>query len=141
MSEFGEYDVKYAFVHVNEQHPYMAFDTSQDGVKDFETGRVKGQYAPARGSYLELGNRDVLLSLTGPHEVKRPEDGTPRPLLLEFAQRFVVHGHAVSCRTGVCVRLPFVAYVSPCVVACDDSVPQPDCEFARQTFASGPMES
>jgi hypothetical protein len=62
----------------------MAFDTSQSGVKDFETRRSKGQYAPTRGKYLQLGHRDVLLSLTGPSEVKRPEDGTPQPLLLSL---------------------------------------------------------
>ena len=33
---------------------------------------------------LELGNREVLLSLTGPREVKRPEDGIPRPLFLSL---------------------------------------------------------
>ena len=82
ISEFQEYDVKYAFVQVSEQNPYMAFDTSQVGVRDFETGRCKGQYAPTRGKYLQLGSRDLLLFLTGPNEVKRPEDGTPRPLLL-----------------------------------------------------------
>ena len=84
VSEFGEYDIKYAFLHVNERHPYMLFDTSEDGVKDFDTGRIKGQYSPTRGRYLELGNRDVLLFLTGANEVKRPEDGTPRPLLLSL---------------------------------------------------------
>jgi hypothetical protein len=84
ISEFEEYDVKYAFVQVSDQHPYMAFDTSQDGVKDFETRRSKGQFAPTRGKYLQLGNRDVVLFLTGPNEVKRPEDGTPQPLLLSL---------------------------------------------------------
>jgi hypothetical protein len=84
ISEFEEYDVKYAFVQVSDQHPYMAFDTDQDGVKDFETRRSKGQYAPTRGKYLQLGNREVLLFLTGPNEVKRPEDGTPQPLLLSL---------------------------------------------------------
>jgi hypothetical protein len=84
ISEFEEYDVKYAFVQVSDQHPYMAFDTSQEGVKDFETRRSKGRYAPARGKYLQLGNREVLLFLTGPNEVKRPEDGTPQPLLLSL---------------------------------------------------------
>jgi hypothetical protein len=34
--------------------------------------------------YCSNGNRDVLLSLTGPKEVKRPENGTPRPLLLSL---------------------------------------------------------
>ena len=84
ISEFGSYDIKYAFLHVNERHPYMAFDTSEPGVEDFETRCIKGQYAPHRGRYLPLGDREALLFLTGPNEVKRPEDGTPRPLLLSL---------------------------------------------------------
>lgn len=84
ISEFGEYDVRYAFLHVHERHPYMVFDTNEDGAWDAERRCTKGQYAPSRGRYLRLGNRDVLLSLTGPKEVKRPENGTPQPLLLSL---------------------------------------------------------
>jgi hypothetical protein len=84
MGQLGDYDVEYAFVQISEQHPYILFDSSQPGVTDFETRRNKGKYAPERGRYLQLGNRDVLLSLTGPREVKRPEDGTPHPLFLSL---------------------------------------------------------
>jgi len=76
--------VTYALLHVNDRHPYMLFDTEQPGVKDFETGSIKGQYAPKRGYYLPLGDREALLCLAGPYEVKRPENGTPRPLLLSL---------------------------------------------------------
>jgi hypothetical protein len=84
LSELGDYDVEYAFVQLSQQHPYILFDKKQSGVLDYETKRTKGIYAPERGRYLELGNREVLLSLTGPREVKRPEDGTPRPLFLSL---------------------------------------------------------
>ena len=84
VSELGDYDVEYAFVQLSDQHPYILFDKNQGGVFDYETKRTKGIYAPERGRYLELGKREVLLSLTGPREVKRPEDGTPRPLLLSL---------------------------------------------------------
>jgi len=84
LSELGDYDVEYAFVQLSEQHPYILFDKEQGGAFDYETKRTKGIYAPERGRYLELGNREVLLSLTGPREVKRPEDGTPRPLFLSL---------------------------------------------------------
>src|SRR5271157_46120 len=84
LSELGDYDVEYAFVQLSEQHPYILFDKKQSGAFDYETKRIKGIYAPERGRYLELGNRGVLLSLTGPREVKRPEDGTPRPLFLSL---------------------------------------------------------
>ena len=84
VSELGDYDVEYAFVQMSEQHPYMLFDKSQTGAFDYESRGTKGVYAPARGQYLELGNREVMVSLTGPRDVKRPQDGTPRPLLLSL---------------------------------------------------------
>jgi len=84
LGELGDYDVEYAFVQLSEHHPYILFDKNQGGALDYETKRHKGVYAPERGRYLEIGNREVLLSLTGPKEVKRPEDGTPRPLLLSL---------------------------------------------------------
>jgi hypothetical protein len=37
ISDFGEYEVRHAFLHVSERHPYMLFDTSERGVTDFET--------------------------------------------------------------------------------------------------------
>ena len=84
VADLGDYDVEYAFVQMSEKHPYMLFDKSQTGTFDYETRGTKGVYAPARGQYLELGNREVLVSLTGPRDVKRPQDGTPRPLLLNL---------------------------------------------------------
>jgi hypothetical protein len=83
-NQLGDFDVEYAFVQLSERHPYILFDKDQSGVHDYETRRTKGIYAPERGRYLELGNREALLSLTGPREVKRPEDGIPRPLLLSL---------------------------------------------------------
>jgi len=78
----GLCEVEYAFLQLNEQHPYLVFDTSQNGVFDYDTKRGQGVYAPRRASTLQLSNRDGLLCLTGPNEVKRPADGMPSPLLL-----------------------------------------------------------
>jgi argonaute-like protein implicated in RNA metabolism and viral defense len=84
VGELGDLDVKYAFLQITEKHPYLLFDTKQRGAFDRETKGTKGIYAPERGRYLEVGNREVLLSLTGPKDVKRPEDGTPKPLFLSL---------------------------------------------------------
>jgi hypothetical protein len=82
MEDLGDYEVEYAFLQLIAQHPYLLFDKNQSGAVDFETRQSKGVYAPRRASTLQLSNRDVLLCLTGPTEVKRPEDGMPSPLLL-----------------------------------------------------------
>lgn len=84
LNELGDYDVEYAFVQLSQGHPYILFDKNQPGVFDYETKRTKGVYGPERGRHLVLGNREVLLSVTGPREVKHPDDGTPRPLLLSL---------------------------------------------------------
>src|SRR5689334_6168569 len=61
IDKLGDYDVQYAFVQISKAHPYMLFDTEQAGVGDYEITGIKGIYAPERGRYLELGNREVLL--------------------------------------------------------------------------------
>jgi Piwi domain len=84
MSELGDYDVEYAFIHIADDHPYILFDKSQNGVSDYETRTQKGIFAPQRGGFLRLSGAEVLLSLTGAREVKRPQDGIPCPILLHL---------------------------------------------------------
>lgn len=84
MTDLGDYEVDYAFLQLSEQHPYLIFDKAQGGVFDYETKRSKGIYAPTRASTLQLSDHAMLLCLTGPSEVKRPEDGMPKPLLLSL---------------------------------------------------------
>lgn len=84
MADLGDYEVEYAFLQLSQEHPYLIFDTAQNGAYDYETKRSKGVYAPKRASTLQLSNRDMLLCLTGPNEVKRPEDGMPSPILLSL---------------------------------------------------------
>ena len=84
MADLGDYDLEFAFIHVVQNHPYVLFDEQQPGVRDLETRSVKGTFAPMRGSYFRLSNHEVLISLTGAREVKRPQDGMPRPVLLRL---------------------------------------------------------
>lgn len=85
MDELGEYDVDYAFLHIVDNHPFLLFDEAQEGVWDYETRTSsKGKFAPMRGLFLRLSRSEVLLSLTGTREVKRPQDGIPSPLLLRL---------------------------------------------------------
>ncbi|MGG6294929.1 argonaute/piwi family protein [Leptolyngbya sp. AN02str] len=85
MKELGDFDVEYAFIHIVKEHPFILFDESENGVFDYET-RIsgKGKFAPKRGMFLRVSKSEVLLSLTGAHEVKRPEDGIPTPVLLRL---------------------------------------------------------
>jgi argonaute-like protein len=83
-SQLKDFDVEYAFLHVAENHPFLVFDTGQPGVWDRETKKTKGIFAAPRGHYIRISDRDILLALTGPDEVKKPSDGMPRPILLKL---------------------------------------------------------
>lgn len=85
MEELGEYDVEYAFIHIVKDHPFILFDEGQDGVWDYETQTSgKGKFSPQRGIFFRISKSEVLLSLTGAKEVKRPQDGIPAPVLLRL---------------------------------------------------------
>jgi hypothetical protein len=78
VSELGDYNVEFAFIHVAESHPYLLFDTSQNGLGSSR----KGAYAPDRGKYLQLSEHTSIVSLTGAHELKKAIDGLPTPIQL-----------------------------------------------------------
>ena len=59
MAELGDYEVEYAFLQLSEEHPYLIFDTRQNGVFDYDTKLSKGVFAPRRASTLQLSNRDT----------------------------------------------------------------------------------
>jgi hypothetical protein len=84
MSTLGRYDIDFAFVELSQRHPYLLFDEHQEGFYDYEAKTKKGTYAPERGRMLKLSKSEVLIVLTGPRDVKRPEDGLPSPILLRL---------------------------------------------------------
>ena len=71
--------VKFAFLHVAEDHPYTLFDHSSP------TG--KGAYAPERGQAMELSEQEWLLALTGRDQVRAAFQGIPDPVLLRLHEK------------------------------------------------------
>lgn len=90
MAGLGDYDVEYAFIHVIEDHPYLLFDERQGGVQGAGSA-LKGALAPLRGQFLRLSNHQVLMTLVGASELKRPDDGMPFPLLLQLHRASTFH--------------------------------------------------
>lgn len=84
MRELGDYQVDLAFIHVVENHPFLLFDLEQSGTPAFGSKGKKGELAPTRGWFFRISGDEVLLSLTGARELKRPEDGMPWPVLLRL---------------------------------------------------------
>ena len=122
IGELTQYEVEYAFVEVSEEHPFLLFDDEAAGKQDFETKSLKGVYAPARATMLQLSNRETLLCLTGPGEVKRAQDGLPSPALAKPSSDLHIYRHDVHQSASICVLLSLLADLSSCLYARDNSV-------------------
>lgn len=82
-----QYRIEYAFLDLSEFHMFQIYDPSQKG-KDYYGGSgnrsTKGKGVPNRGLCYQLSNRQGLLHLIGPGELKTSDQGIPRPLLVEL---------------------------------------------------------
>jgi len=85
VESLGLSQVKYAFVHIVDDHPFAVFDEAHPG-----TGygaAKKGEFAPERGLAITLSDTETLLSFTGSRELKQAHHGLPRPSLLRLHRR------------------------------------------------------
>ncbi|MGU3465177.1 argonaute/piwi family protein [Methylobacterium sp. C33D] len=82
IEKLGFSDVKFAFVHVVDNHPFSLFDEHNQGVRFGQ--ETKGVMAPERGLSISLSDDERLVCFTGSHEVKQASHGLPRPTLLRL---------------------------------------------------------
>lgn len=82
----NQYRMEYAFLDISEYHMYQIFDPAQKGKEYHSTSRsaTKGKGVPDRGICYQLSNRQGLLQLIGPNELKTSDQGIPKPLLVEL---------------------------------------------------------
>ncbi|MBF6297773.1 hypothetical protein IU459_09470 [Nocardia amamiensis] len=77
--------VEFAFVHVSTEHEWVMFDRASSGnVYQRTGGQSKGYYVPDRGFAVPIGTTDMLLSVTGPMDLKSAVHAVPKPLLLHL---------------------------------------------------------
>jgi hypothetical protein len=81
--ELGHKHAEFAFLHLVDDYPLHLFDPANQGEYAPGGGR-KGVFAPARGTKLQLTGSEVLVSFTGPREVKDAAHGMPQPTLLRL---------------------------------------------------------
>jgi hypothetical protein len=85
VKDLGLNNVRFAFIHVVDDHPFLLFDEGNPG-SHTRDGK-KGVYAAARGTAVEISDNEMLLSMKGSQELKLIWQGTPRPLLLRLDQK------------------------------------------------------
>lgn len=74
--------VEFAFLHIIEDHDWMMYDLSSPGVGG--GSKVKGRYVPARGHAVRISRSQMLITTTGPGELKVATQGAPQPLLIQL---------------------------------------------------------
>jgi hypothetical protein len=82
----GLTQVKYAFLHLVDTHPFTVFDDTEPGVRQRD-GSYKGAKAPERGTAVALGSSETLLTFTGPRDLKQSRHGMPQPILLRLHRK------------------------------------------------------
>jgi hypothetical protein len=75
----GQYaKVEFAFLTVSDDHDWLLFDQHSSGYN----GRGKG--VPGRGHAIGVSRSEMLISVTGPRDMKLRLQGLPKPLLLKL---------------------------------------------------------
>lgn len=82
VEQLADFEVEFAFLHISEEHGWVLFDRNSAGVQERQT--TKGECVPERGYAVPLDRSEILLSVTGPRQLKTPLQGAPRPLLLRL---------------------------------------------------------
>lgn len=85
IEELGLTQVRYAFLHIVDDHPFALFDEENQGVGP-QQGR-KGVLAPERGTAVRLGESEALICFSGSREVKQAHHGLPHPSLLKLHRK------------------------------------------------------
>jgi len=85
VENLGLTQVKYAFLHIVDDHPFTIFDEGNPGFR--QKDGLKGVYAPERGVTIGLGDGESLVCFTGGRDVKHARHGMPQPTLLRLHRR------------------------------------------------------
>ncbi|MGH2741887.1 MAG: Piwi domain-containing protein, partial [Thermoleophilaceae bacterium] len=119
----GEQAIEFAFLTVGGEHPFALFDLDQPGLHTRNGGARKGQYAPERGTIVQVGRYQRLLAVNGPRLIKRAGAPLPRPLHirlhpqsdfrdLAYLTEQVLKFTSLSWRSTLPVHRPVTIYYS-----------------------------
>ncbi|MBI2849386.1 MAG: hypothetical protein HYX88_04580 [Chloroflexi bacterium] len=78
----GRYQVEFAFLTFVRDHPFAVLDCNQRGIPVGQ--RKKGELVPERGWGISISRNAMLLTLTGPVQLKTPTQACPKPMLVRL---------------------------------------------------------
>ena len=81
----SEQDVQLAFVTVTHDHPFVLLNRNERGVPvKTRSPKMKGAYAPKRGTIAHIGRSSRLLAVNSGYLIKRAHTPLPKPLLVNI---------------------------------------------------------
>ncbi|MEV7551933.1 Piwi domain-containing protein [Amycolatopsis sp. NPDC089917] len=75
--------VEFAFVQISTDHDWVMFDRASTGTSG-SRGPAKGYLVPERGYAVPIGRDEMLVTVSGPMDIKSPLHGAPKPMRLKL---------------------------------------------------------
>lgn len=82
--DYGSYKIQFAFITISKHHPFLLFDSSQEGRFDKRLRKTVGEYIPVRGSNVILNSYSCLIQMLGTKETKSGKHGSSNPILVKI---------------------------------------------------------
>lgn len=86
VNEFEDFEIKFAFVQVIKNHPFLLFDKKSKGARKNKGSRVNRKFVPLRGTNLILNESECLLTTLGADELNIPGQAPSSPVLIRLHQ-------------------------------------------------------
>jgi len=83
VKEIYKYNIQFAFITIGKSHPFLLFDTNQNGVQKYGGG-LKGEYIPNRGSNVFIDPSTCLIQMLGARELKTELHGMSNPIQIKI---------------------------------------------------------
>ncbi len=98
IKSFSKYKIQYAFVTISKKHPFLLFDTSQSGKKNYYGSDI-GKYVPYRASNVLIDESACLVQLLGVNEIKTAKHGSSNPVLIRILKPLNEFGQDLESET------------------------------------------
>ena len=87
IKQFSKFVIQFAFVTINEFHPFVMIDENQPGkLNKYNRNDKIGQYVPFRGSNIVLDKSSCLIQTLGVEQMRTSKFGSSAPLLIRIRQ-------------------------------------------------------
>ena len=83
VTEIDRYKIQFAFITISKSHPFLLFDTNQNGISKYGGG-VKGEYIPNRATNVFIDSSTCLIQMLGAKELKTELHGMSNPIQIKI---------------------------------------------------------